>query len=87
MAVAPMDPFADLKAEVKRIGRVIDGDETSDTPGMRPRLKAVEGTVASLVTQHREIKVLLRGISIGVGLASIPGIVQLVELGVQIFGP
>jgi PP-loop superfamily ATP-utilizing enzyme len=87
--MAAVEPIrlSDLEEEIKRFKRVLDGDDASDVTGVRPRLKAVEATVAQLVTARKEIKILLYGISVGVATANIDNIKGLIGLLSKLFVP
>lgn len=71
-----------LMGDVKRLKDIIDGDATRDLPGLRARVASAEGTVADF----QRYKLLIKGISIGMGLTMVTSISTLVTLVSQVLG-
>lgn len=65
------DEFEALKAEIDRIGTVLDGNEAIDVVGLRVRVRKVEGLVSGIVNERQTQKTYIKGLGAGLALLGV----------------
>ena len=71
-----------VETDVRTLKIIVNGNPDLDTPGLRARMEAVEQVAA----EYKNLKQMMRGVWIGLGVVGISSISTLITVLSQVFG-
>jgi hypothetical protein len=85
-AVEQACPDETVHEVIERLQKIIDGDATSDIPGLRARVSAIEASTHALQREREAMTATLRGIVIGLGLTGTTSVMTFITVIAKTFG-
>lgn len=75
-----LPPGASMESRVRRLERVMDGEQNEDNPGLRGRVRDME----SVLKRYERMELMIKGAFVMSGFAGASGAISLVEFVIKL---